>query len=544
MLALQEVGAGPPAPPSHDAGRRVEHNIGPRSHNQPDTVTQTRWQVGRQGVYRNVYYLQTDPRRVEGTDVDQWTGGRVNLATVTDTEADEVRVLENPDYDPSPGSGTRYRARPLLGLRFGDTWYWNTHARGHDVQGLLRQVREFAARDTDHPNWVLVGDFNLDILNRDNDEARNESLHLRDDETLLRTGQPTYINGTRLSELDYAVTRGLPGGFAATRPEGSGADHAPVQFNQQAPQPQPAVPSYSHSVHLATPTGTVLRENQNGSFGLGAPSQDDNQRYRMFTTGGYAHYLRGASGNCPALAPDVRRDESSRIVAGNCDDPRAQWSLTDPDEDVWWHDDNGGPQQWRNVAVPQLCLTRSDNQVAAAPCADDADQHWWNNAASMPESWSTVDKNIRLQSSWFDGRLRRIGNIPGTETVTAQKPPKRWWIYWLLVERRDYGWNLEQVSPRGNLVRIKSLDGTNQCLAADDVHATKRTIAQLRTCDDDRGVDAAGQRWLAEAYPDGTIRYRNEANHLCLAGPDGKSGNVTLYECEDAPIQRWKVVEP
>uniref|UniRef100_A0AAU2VES8 Uncharacterized protein n=1 Tax=Streptomyces sp. NBC_00003 TaxID=2903608 RepID=A0AAU2VES8_9ACTN len=53
----------------------------------------------------------------------------MNLATVTDTRADEVRVLENAHYDPDPNApNNRYRARPLLGLRFGNTWYWTgTH---------------------------------------------------------------------------------------------------------------------------------------------------------------------------------------------------------------------------------------------------------------------------------------------------------------------------------------------------------------------------------------------------------------------------------
>jgi hypothetical protein len=36
----------------------------------------------------------------------------------------------------------------------------------------------------------------------------------------------------------------------------------------------------------------------------------------------------------------------------------------------------------------------------------------------------------------------------------------------------------------------------------------------LRTCDDARGVHAAGQRRLAETYVDGTVRYRSEANDL------------------------------
>lgn len=66
----------------------------------------------------------------------------------------------------------------------------------------------------------------------------------------------------------------------------------------------------------------------------------------------------------------------------------------------------------------------------------------------------------------------------------------------------------------------------------------------LQVCDDPRGVAGAGQRWLAESYADGTIRFRNEANHLCLLAPDADHGNVSLYECQDIPAERWNVVNP
>ncbi|WP_245699586.1 hypothetical protein [Streptomyces roseifaciens] len=545
LVALQEAGSGPPSPATRDAGDRRTIDIGPRSHNQPSTVTYTRWRAGRD-VYRYVYFLQTDARRVRLTGQDVWIGGRTNLATVSDTPADEVRVLENPAYDPDPSApNDAYRSRPLLGLRFGNTWYWNTHARGGDVQGLLRQVRDFAATDTAHPNWALVGDYNLDILNRSDAEARDQSLHLRSDEALLRTNEPTYINGTRLSELDYAVTHGLPGGFTATRPDGAGADHSAVLFGRTPPLPQPAVPSHAFSMELSTPTGAVMQENADGTYGLGAPGHGNNQLWNMYTSGAYTRFLRGASGNCPSVALDAHRDVDSRIVAGPCDDPRARWTLTDPDEDVWWNEDNGGPQRWRNVAVPELCLTPSNKQVTATPCADDAGQLWWDSAAELPKNWPTAAGNVRLESAWLDhSRLRRRGNVSGTGTYTAPTPSKWWWIYWLRQERIDYGWNIEQISPYDNLVRFKSLDGTNQCLGARDEHATSLTDAVLRTCDESRGVDGAGQRWQAENYADGTVRYRNEANHLCLLGPDADRGNVRIATCNDIPAERWRVVNP
>ncbi|MFD7169793.1 ricin-type beta-trefoil lectin domain protein [Streptomyces violascens] len=545
VVALQEVGAGPPLP-AHDNDRSEFQQIRltPNRAPQPSSVQRVTWAGGPNGSNRYVYFLQTDPRRVAGTDLDTWDGGQMNLAFVTDTPADQVRVLENPAYNPDPNApNNRYRARPLLGLRFGNTWYWNTHARGEDVQQLLGQVRDFAA--TDGRNWVLAGDFNVNILHRSDDEARNQSLHLRAEEALLRTGQPTYIGGDTPSELDYAITRGVPGGFTATVPRGGGSDHVPVEFARTPPPVRAPLPSHVFHSVLASPTGGLLQENPNRTITIGDARYNGSQTFQMFTTDALTHYLQNTgTGDCIAIAPGTRRAASTPVVAGKCDDPRAQWTIAHLDDPPAWNDDNGGPQRWRNVAVPGLCLTPNGTTVSAAPCTQDAGQLWWDNAASPPASWQTTGDNVRLESSWLGGRLRRAGNVPGTFVYTAPTPPRSWWIYWLFYERQDFGWNIQRISRDDNLVRIQSLSGTNQCLGSQDVHATTQTAALLYTCDDARGVAGAGQRWLAEAYPDGSIRYRNEANHLCLLSPDADHGIVNLYKCQDIPAERWNTVSP
>ncbi|WP_239377222.1 endonuclease/exonuclease/phosphatase family protein [Frankia sp. Cj5] len=543
VVALQEAGSGPPMPASMDRSNFRQIRLNPsRPSPFPGSVTQVTWPGGPSGSNRYVYFLQTDPRRVGDTGLDTWDGGQMNVAMVTDSQADEVRVLENPAYDPNPNApNNRYRARPLLGLRFGNTWYWNTHARGEDVPGLLNQVRNFAA--TDGRNWVLVGDFNLNILNRSDDEARNQSLHLRADETLVRTGQPTFINGNNPSELDYAITHGLPA-FTATIPRGAGSDHVPVDFARTPPPAQPPAPARVYGTVLATPSGRLLQENPDRSIAIGDARYDNNQTYRMYTTDSLTHYLRNVgTGDCVAVAPDARRDVSSRIVADTCDDPRSQWTISHLEDDPVPNDDNGGPQRWQSVAFPGLCLTPAGNSVTAAPCTQDAAQRWWDSPSSLPTNWQTTDANVRLESA-FNGRLRRIGKVANTEVYTASKPPASWWIYWWLWEKQDFGWNIQRISPDDNLVRIKSLDGDLWCLGSRDEHATKTTAAVLQVCDAPRGVDGAGQRWLAESYPDGTIRFRNEANHLCLLSPDGQSGYASLYECQDIPAERWSVVKP
>jgi Endonuclease/Exonuclease/phosphatase family len=546
VVALQEAGAGPPPPVDDHRSNFRQIRLTPGRAPQPSSVTFVTWAGGPNGSNRYVYFLQTDPRRVANSDLDTWDGGQINLATVTDTPADEVRVLENPAYDPDPNApNNRYRARPLLGLRFGNTWYWNTHARGEDVPGLLDQVRNFAAQpDQQRRNWVLAGDFNVNILNRTDDDARNQSLHLRADETLLRTNQPTFIGGTP-SELDYAVVHGLPGGFTATRPGGAGSDHVPVVFAQTPPPAQPPQPAHVFRTVLATPTGSLLQENPDRSIAVGEARWNGSQTFGMFTTGALTHYLQNIdTGDCVAVAPDARRDVTSRIVAGACDDPRSQWTVSHLEDDPAWFGDNGGPQRWQNVAFPGLCLTPADSSVTAAPCTEDPGQRWWDNPASVPANWQTTAGNVRLESSFLGGRLRRSGKVAGTFVYTQPTPPRSWWIYWLFWERQDFGWNIQKISPDDNLVRIQSMDGDNWCLGSADEHATTQTGADLQVCDDARGVDGAGQRWLAESYPDGSIRYRNEANHLCLLAPDADHGGVSLSKCDDIPAERWNVVNP
>jgi endonuclease/exonuclease/phosphatase family metal-dependent hydrolase len=549
VVALQEAGAGPPMPanPNRSNYRRIR--LTPtRTAPLPSSVTQVTWPAGPNGSNRYVYFLQTDPQRIGGVNQDQWQGGRTNLAMVTDSPATEVRVLENPTYDPAPDApNDRYRARPLLGLRFGNTWYWNTHARGEDVTrqddrpGLIDQVRGVG----DGRNWVLLGDFNLNIINRNDDQAHDQSLRLEDHETLVRTGQPTYINGRGdPSELDYAITRGLPGGFTATIPRGAGSDHVPVEFARTPILARPTRPAHAYPSVVATQDGDQLQENRDGSYTTAGAEYGDNQTYWMDVNGGLTNSLRNSvTGRCVSVASDARRDESSGVVAGSCDDERAQWRTSDV-EDEEWHDDQGGAQRWQNVAFPELCLTPSGSSVTAAPCTQDDDQRWWNNPTDVPTDWQTAASNVRLESAFLDGRLRRRGNVPGTGIYAQPRPPGSWWIYWLLYERRDFGWNIQRISEIDNLVRIKSVDGDDMCLGVADEHAEEETEAVLRKCDDSRDVEGAGQRWLAESYADGSIRFRNEANHLCLLGPNGDSGKVTLYKCTDIAAVRWNVVNP
>jgi hypothetical protein len=587
VVALQEAGNGPPMPAVINQNNRREIRLPNRPHGFPTVATEVVWPitVGANHVDRYVYYLQTDPRRIARTTQDTWAGGQMNLAMVTDTRADEVQVLENPTYNPDPNApGNRYRARPLLGLRFGNTWYWDTHARGDDVQSLLNQLRRFAA--TDGRNWVLVGDFNVNILNRTDAEAARDSLHLSDDETLLRTGQPTYIAGVRPSELDYAITHGLPR-FTATIPRGGGSDHVPVEFGRVPPLPQPdQLGSYANV--LAAPNGGLLREDTNGSITIGPARYDNTQTFQMYTTDALTHYLRNVTtGDCIVVAPpsgsgvqprmaggggsgvssggggsgvpsgsdgggsgvssgsdgggsgvSSGQQTPSPIVAGACGTPASQWTLSHLEDDPPPTEDGGGPQRWRSVAYPGLCLTPSGTAVIAAPCTSSASQRWWDKPTAIPSNvWKTTSSDIRLQS-WYRGRIFSDRRIPLYTFVENDftSPGTR------------FGWNIQQVIPGDNLVRLQSVANPSQCLGVSDEHSTGLVDTVMRDCDDPRGVAGAGQRWLAENYTgtypgspySGTIRFRNEATYLCL-DVSAQVSPVRLSPCQDLPDQLWTV---
>ncbi|KAB1984256.1 hypothetical protein [Streptomyces triticiradicis] len=97
-----------------------------------------------------------------------------------------------------------------------------------------------------------------------------------------------------------------------------------------------------------------MQMNPHGSFGIGPVGFGRNRMFQQNTTGAGTHTLQAGARGCVSLAPGVRRDVSdARAVAGRCDDPRAQWTITDPRPDPEWNKDNGGPQLWRNAAVPR-----------------------------------------------------------------------------------------------------------------------------------------------------------------------------------------------
>ncbi|MFI0736565.1 endonuclease/exonuclease/phosphatase family protein [Streptomyces sp. NPDC021100] len=526
VVALQEAGSGPPAAAHQRYGVGESIRIpGPFPYGLPGHVNHTVWRYRHNT--RHVYFLQTDPQRDNRTRRDRWQGGRVNLAVVTHARADEIRVIENPLYNRDEPRN-EYRYRRALGVRIGNTVYYNVHARGADVGPLLRRIR---AATRAGENWVMVGDFNLDIRNRTDRQAREQSLRLRPDERLARTGRSTHQRG---GELDYAITRGTPA-FNAGIPSARGADHYPVQF-EPAPTPVPAAPdgpvqNFSTGLENAG-TGLVL-DAPDGAGNRVTTAQrryNTRQRFRMdtvqghwyrFAHGGSPRFASGARAAAPTLCPGVNPFLPLSVIMLPCDAPGAQWRPEDPGAP-------GGPLRWRNSLRSELCLTGGRNgEAGALPCNDSAEQQWWDSSRAVPERvWEETDGRVRLRASnGLD--LDTYGGIGRDGTALTVRRPDR---------INSQRWDVQYAGEGNNIVRLRNIAGGKLCA---DLLNGDRSV--LHGCTAGKN-DGTNHRWQAETYRDGSLRFRNETSHLCLVAPAREAAYVTMETCAEDARQRWTVV--
>ncbi|AZM51267.1 hypothetical protein DMA15_00605 [Streptomyces sp. WAC 01529] len=103
-------------------------------------------------------------------------------------------------------------------------------------------------------------------------------------------------------------------------------------------------------------------------------------------------------------------------------------------------------------------------------------------------------------------------------------------------------WDIQYAGPGDNIARIKGIVSGKCVDVLDSDDSGIGTTAVLG----DRGTgnsknDGTGRRWLAETYVDGSIRLRNEANHLCLVAPLRETEDVTVDECGTDARQRWAI---
>ncbi|MEU6488604.1 FG-GAP-like repeat-containing protein [Streptomyces sp. NPDC046887] len=205
IVALQEAGAAPP-------GEFVQRfTFDPNAPGRSGYVQHHRWVAG-QASYE-VYFLQVDPNG------GGYTGGRNNLAIVTQRPADEVRIIANP----YPGG------RNVLGVRFGENWYFTYHALsggGVDVQRMADAVNRYVRAQGPNRTWTLAGDFNRDP----------GTVVMPPQTWMYRTFQPTHIGG---EEFDYALSSENLPNHPVERLPGASADHNAVSLGQMRAAAEP-----------------------------------------------------------------------------------------------------------------------------------------------------------------------------------------------------------------------------------------------------------------------------------------------------------------
>ncbi|WP_058042953.1 RICIN domain-containing protein [Streptomyces roseifaciens] len=557
VVALQEAGSGPPPVPLQYNDSRTIPIPGPQPHpNMPMTVNRSPWEYN--GRFHTVYFLETHVERPAPTSPLTWGGGRNNLAVVTQEHADEVRVVNNPVFNAN-STNNDYRARRALGVRLGNTVYYNIHARGNDTPQLLAAIR---ADVRPGENYVILGDYNRNIAGQPINTART-IVTADPSEFLARPDRPTHQNG---GEIDYALMRGTPR-MVATIPAGRGSDHAPVEFNPPAVPPppppgrRPAVTAHMSLINVATGNAVetlpasrrviAQRENFRRPTQVFATATDKGYWYSFGPTprggpgarsaGGTSDRNTAADDRCPG----INLSTESEITMILCSDPRAQWHPEDPAVDVDEEADSeeGGPVRWRNAAYPALCLaveTQRPGPMRGRACADGDQQLWYQKSRNVrPREWDGPStQNQRL--------LAPNGSILRTEASGTGDRTN------LVIQQSDspnnqQRWYFQYTDYSDNLVRLIDLrSGKCMDVRASD-HARPGDPSVVFRCQDPRtNNDNTGRRWRAETDQSGRIRFRNEATHLCLTAPkaaDGTpsaEGRVTVDECSASSVSlQW-----
>lgn len=187
VASLQEAGNGPP-PSSHQSERVfpqpgvTEHlyNIGTNS--RPDIV--------------NIYWA----------DPGQQRNGLAIASRETARDAVQLPV------------GGRFNSRPMMGVQFGETWYFNAHALSNgptapnDAEDIIETARQFMARYHPGQDWVVLADFNRSPGRM----PANLQNHI------VASNQPTHQGG---GELDFAYMQNENNSTVNAVRGGTNSDH-------------------------------------------------------------------------------------------------------------------------------------------------------------------------------------------------------------------------------------------------------------------------------------------------------------------------------
>ena len=232
IASLQEAGNEPP-PMSRQSDRRfpepgvTEHlyNIGTR--HRPDVV--------------NIYWA----------DPGQQRNGLALVSRETARDAVQLPV------------GGRFNSRPMMGVQFGDTWYFNAHAlangpgRANDAADIVETARQYMARTHPGGNWMVLADFNR----TPGQMPPNLQNHI------VASDQPTHQGG---GELDFAYMNNQNNSTVDADRRGTNSDHnAYVRYVLNANCGSQIAPPSSPVKRGENPLGTTTPPV--GSPGAGAP---------------------------------------------------------------------------------------------------------------------------------------------------------------------------------------------------------------------------------------------------------------------------------
>ncbi|ANI31790.1 hypothetical protein PL78_18445 [Yersinia entomophaga] len=235
VVAIQEAGARPPSAcpypsPGTPGGIDLQriaggapNRVNPQRRGVISDVEESLWQPGgRRGGNIYIYHIDHDTN-----------AHRVNIAIASRIRADEVLII--PPLETGPN------ARPTLGIRIGNDYFFSLHAGAHqhnEAAMIVQFIDNYMANSVlprrAEATWILMGDFNQ------SPDSLRASLSLPGT-TMLNTyhvvdpNVPTHQGG---NTLDYAVLGAATGTvrlfavplIAAMMTYMS--DHIAVRFNQ------------------------------------------------------------------------------------------------------------------------------------------------------------------------------------------------------------------------------------------------------------------------------------------------------------------------
>lgn len=514
IVTLQEAGPTPPGqsvaittiPALPQVGRAgfIQHN---------------RWQFGHESY--EVYFLQTDPNG------GSFTGGRNNLAIVTQRPADEITAV------PNPVAG----ARPALGVRFGNDWYFTVHAQAlggqpNDAQALTNAVAGFVAGRGLAEQWTIAGDFNL----------QPGQFPPPLGSTIYNNGQPTQQNGR---ELDYAIGSVNIPNHPVTRQPGASADHYAVAVGalRAAAQPQRlfTTPRTLENMQDGAVIETYFEGTSNGTpvtafRRTGSPTQEWNLE---FYANGHLR-IRLGEGRCVMPRLDVNAlTFIFRPVLQDCTDSGVQ---------QWRLEDVGDEQYEIRSEVIGWCLDVGNSQfpVAVDLHLQSCDpgrpaQHWLLSPGGTPDPTEMGTDTDDLPVAFPDGGLENAATkqlldhahrsvfspVTTTPHHSQQAQPQHFAFDWL----------------GGGVLQIRDPDH-NECLAEEDNNGRPSDIVTLTPCNRTDPL----QQWTA--VPIGENEFRLEhtfagepGDPVCLhtdtlTVPDEQFPRMTVCRA-DYPTMAW-----